>query len=34
MSLSVGIDIGASAVKVAVLRVAYRKTAIEALATA
>jgi general secretion pathway protein L len=31
MGISVGIDIGASAVKVAVLRVAYRKTTLEAL---
>jgi general secretion pathway protein L len=31
MSISVGIDIGASAIKIAVLRVAYRKTTLEAL---
>jgi general secretion pathway protein L len=31
MSIAVGIDIGAHAVKVAVLRVAYRKTTLEAL---
>ncbi|HEY2512235.1 MAG TPA: hypothetical protein VGI39_15315, partial [Polyangiaceae bacterium] len=34
MSIAVGIDIGAAAVKVAVLRLAYRKTTLEALATA
>jgi general secretion pathway protein L len=34
MSIAVGIDIGAFAVKVAVLRVAYRKTTLEALASA
>src|SRR5438128_8553908 len=34
MSISVGIDIGASAVKVAVIRTAYRKTTLEALASA
>ncbi len=34
MSISVGIDIGASAVKVAVIRAAYRKTTLEALASA
>src|SRR5579859_7835220 len=33
MSIGVGIDIGASAVKVAVVRTAYRKTSLEALAT-
>ena len=31
MSISVGIDVGSSAVRVAVLRVAYRKTTVEAL---
>ena len=34
MSIGVGIDVGASAVKVAVLRTAYRKTTLEALASA
>ena len=34
MSIAVGVDIGAHAVKVAVLRVAYRKTTLEALVTA
>ena len=34
MSIGVGIDIGASAVKVAVVRSAYRKTSLEALASA
>ncbi len=34
MSISVGIDIGASAVRVAVLRVQYRKTTLEALVSA
>jgi general secretion pathway protein L len=34
MSIGVGIDIGASAVKVAVIRTAYRKTSLEALAAA
>jgi general secretion pathway protein L len=34
MSISVGIDIGASAVRIAVLRVAYRKTTLEALVSA
>ncbi len=33
MSIAVGIDIGAAVVKVAVLRVAYRKTTVEALAS-
>ena len=31
MSIAVGIDIGATAIKIAVLRVAYRKTTLEAL---